>query len=367
MQSKRLIQLECARGIASILVILHHFSLAFLPQLKAPFWNGGLRYTPAYAIFNGSGAVTYFFMLSGFVLTLSFYKNFSRAKLLIAIAKRLPRLMGPAGLSIFLGYLIMMYLPAVHNSASEITGSNWLAAFGNANAPDNLQPSVLDAMRQSLFVFLVPNDYYYNSNLWTMRSEFYGSLVVFGLVAAAGCAGPNKHWFISSLHVLSLFLFAFLYHSFVPFVVGSYLAYYIQHRVNEIKVSSGPTLMLTIGAFVGFSVGHWLAHSLASLFLMIILLGNLRVSLILSGKMGEILGNLSFPLYLVHTLVILSLSSYIFMSLSQTNLQFWSIQLITFCVTIFASVLLSLPFLIFDKHWVSGVNKLMSRLLNVQK
>ncbi|MEP3032881.1 MAG: acyltransferase [Pseudoruegeria sp.] len=360
-QSKRLIQLEGARGIASIIVIFHHYSLAFFPQLKAPFWEGGLRYTPAYTLLNGSGAVTYFFLLSGFVLTLGFYRNFSGSKLLAASIKRLPRLMVPASVSILLGYLILSYFPTLSMNAAEFTGSKWLSTFGNAHLPQDHQPSIVDAMRQSLFVFLVPRDFYYNSNLWTMHNEFYGSLIVFGLVALSGCTRLNKCYILSFLHAIAFLVFAIIHHSFVPFVAGSYLAYMIQRHSIEIDVSSSIACMTV--AVIGFSVENWLAHTIASILVMIVLLGEPKISSLLSGDIGKLLGTLSFPLYLVHTIVIVSFSSYVFSSLSDGNVSFALTQLFTIFVTIFLSLCLSLPFVILDKKWVWALNRLASQLL----
>ena len=57
---KRLAYLETARGIASIIVVFHHFLLGFFPLLRAPVTQGGLGMTPLYILVNGTGAVYFF-------------------------------------------------------------------------------------------------------------------------------------------------------------------------------------------------------------------------------------------------------------------------------------------------------------------
>lgn len=68
-QESKLTYLECARGVASVIVVFHHFTLAFLPKNTLPIWQHGIKYTPLYFFINGDGAVNFFFVLSGFVLT----------------------------------------------------------------------------------------------------------------------------------------------------------------------------------------------------------------------------------------------------------------------------------------------------------
>lgn len=353
---KRLIQLESARGIASIIVVFHHFVLAFIPYLKSSAWKSGLLYTPLYALFNGGGAVTYFFMLSGFVLALTFFRRFSRPNLMIAILKRFPRLMIPAGASILLGYLVMRYLFPLHQSAAVLGGSHWLAEFGLANLRPGVRPSLLDALRQCLLVLVVPNQYYYNSNLWTMINEFYGSIIVFALVFASNLPVFRNSFAITSMHVCAIMIFWIIHYSFVPFVIGSYLAYLYAKNVSAIRTGTGATWMLLAGALIGFSGESWIAWTLSSLCVMIVLLGNRTIAARMSGPVGAWMGTISFPLYLVHTIVILSLSSFVFSTFFRAGAAPAIVLLSTLGATLLASLALALPFVVLDRKWVSWLN-----------
>lgn len=354
---QRSIQLEFARGTASIIVILHHFVLAFIPHLKRPVWELGLLYTPLYTLVNGDGAVIYFFMLSGFVLSAGFYRDFSKIKLIMSVMKRFPRLLVPAGASIFLGYLVTKYLFPLHQSAAALSDSPWLAGFGLANLPTNFQPSLLDAARQSMIVLLVPNQYYYNSNLWTMINEFYGSIIVFALVFALHLSFTRNKIVATLMHVSAIFIFAIIHNSFVPFVVGSYLAYICSKDLLTIRVGPTQTRVLLAVAWLGFSSANPIAWTSSSLCVMIVLLGNKTIAASLSGPIGAWLGSISFPIYLVHTIVIVSLSSFVFTALSRAGVAQAAILLPTLAVTLSASLVLALPFVILDRNWVSWLNK----------
>ena len=362
MPTKRMLHLECARGIASIIVILHHFSLAFFPVIKEAVWSGGARFTPVYVLLNGSGAVVYFFMLSGFVLTLGFYRRFSAAKFLAAVLKRLPRLVVPAGASILLGYLILKFAPDPHIEASIFSGSNWLKNFGAANIPGEFEPSLADAFRQSICVFLHSGDFYYNSNLWTMYDEFYGSLLVFGLVAVSHLIPKCDARMVVVFHIAAALSSVMMHKNFLAFVVGSFLAFVVARRRTEISISTKVCWILLLSSIVAFSVGKWIADIAGSTSLMLALLGNRRLADRLSGKVGKILGDFSFPLYLVHTLIIVSLSSAVYVYLSGQNNLASLVLVLTLASTLFTTAVTAIPFVALDKAWVSELNKLVLRL-----
>lgn len=77
--------IEGIRGLAAIIVVLHHYTLAFYPALnfgdsnQTNFGNGSLELlfanTPLNLIYNGGFAVSVFFILSGFVLSNAYHQS----------------------------------------------------------------------------------------------------------------------------------------------------------------------------------------------------------------------------------------------------------------------------------------------------
>lgn len=76
----RFLELDSLRGLAALSVVFHHFLIA-LPAFWAPvqypqptpLWP--LVFTPLHAVWAGREAVIFFFVLSGFVLSLPFYER----------------------------------------------------------------------------------------------------------------------------------------------------------------------------------------------------------------------------------------------------------------------------------------------------
>src|SRR5271166_2205987 len=63
--------LDAVRGVAALAVVTHHCVLAGLIVIPAGAWTAATRYTPLHLFVNGRAAVILFFVLSGFVLSVS--------------------------------------------------------------------------------------------------------------------------------------------------------------------------------------------------------------------------------------------------------------------------------------------------------
>lgn len=356
--TKRLNHLEAARGIASIIVVFHHFALGFFPLIKSPVAQGGFLGTPLYIIVNGNGAVVFFFVLSGFVLTHKFFQRFLIQELATSVLKRLPRLLLPAGLSMMIGAVVLIYFSEAHSDAAQLTGSRWLAEFADTEFSENFVPSFLDAAKKSFLVFVQPSHVQYNSVLWTMLYEFYGSFLVFALVAISSLRFRQELYGVIVLHVYCAVLcLSVLPLLFLPFVIGSLIAYL--HCKRSVLFSLHPwvvaTLVLTMIA--GYSVNHLYAQLIASTAAMILLLGVSFIEKWLSSPMGLFLGRLSFPLYLVHVLIILSLTSAAYATLTGFGVPRLAVLLVCFVLTWAGSLLAALPFMAIERFWIHALNR----------
>ncbi|QOL80062.1 acyltransferase family protein [Pseudooceanicola spongiae] len=356
--TNRLTYLETARGIASVIVVFHHFLLGFFPLLKTSVTQGGLAGTPLYVLVNGLGAVAFFFVLSGFVLTRKFYQKFLIQDLAASLLKRLPRLMLPAALSVMIGAAIVIYYPEAHGAAAQLTGSDWLAAFAYAGFPKDFIPSFSDAAANSLLVFLRPGHAYYNSNLWTMVYEFYGSLIVFAIVAISVALFFSKHSSVILIHIFLAVLFLVLpLMMYVPFVIGSLLAFLHSKRSMLFKLRPWSVAVLVLTMLAGYSFDSWYAIIIASTATMILLLGITSLEKKLSGPFGLFLGRLSFPLYLVHVLVILSVTSAAYTVLTVQGVPLWGVLMLCLALTWAVSLLAALPFMALESFWVTALNR----------
>ena len=117
---------EAIRGLAALAVLFFHVLVAFLPGLSAGKGPGGEE-LPAWLLllarllgrflWDGQMAVLLFFVLSGFVLSLTYWRNGSPSVLGSATVRRYPRLMLPVAASVLLAYVLLL-TGAMSNQAS---------------------------------------------------------------------------------------------------------------------------------------------------------------------------------------------------------------------------------------------------------
>jgi peptidoglycan/LPS O-acetylase OafA/YrhL len=173
------------RGVAALIVCLSHFGVIFLPNttsLDAKNWGVGehaIEMSVANILINGHFAVCLFFVLSGYVLSQGFMVDGDPARIWKAAAKRYPRLMLPALASVLFAW------------AALKTGSSHFAAVipltgRHIDGSDTTTISFGSAVIQGAYGVFFSGEFSLNGILWTIRTEFYGSFLVFGLLLAFG-------------------------------------------------------------------------------------------------------------------------------------------------------------------------------------
>ena len=350
---RKMEHLEAARGLASIVVVFHHFFLAFLPLEKTELEN-----TPLYFLVNGEAAVNFFFVLSGFVLLHRFFRAPTAEYLVIASLKRLPRLMVPAGASILCGYVVLAWNLSFHEQAAHLTNSWWLASFGNAHFPDRFAPHMSDAFLQILRVFITGDSFYYNSNLWTMRPEFVGSLAT--LACATVVFAPLTPFFRLSMLLIAAIVVRLTIPTLFPFIVGGALAYTMANWTPPSLNGAFVSTALIVAIVFGFNSTYFDVQTGTSLLAIAGITASPQLSRRLSGKVGIWLGKISFPLYLVHTLIILSAASLVYSLLAPYSV---ALALVSAMITTWLSSLLALwPFLKLEGWWVPLLGETMNKL-----
>ena len=197
-----------------------------------------------------------------------------------------------------------------------------------------------------------------------MFDEFYGSLLVFVLSGISVALLRHRRVGVALIHIaLGLGLYA-VDPALVDFVIGSGIAYWLANR--KTPPTPLPKELLWAGILItvmGFSFDRWIGHACASSVVMVILLSDGSAARVLSRRPGAILGLISFPIYLAHTLVILGLSSWIFVLLERAGLGSTPILLLTLVVTLGGTALACLPLVWIEKTWIPFLNAVMRRLI----
>ena len=183
----RFAALDGLRGLAALMVALSHYVLAFQPALL----GGGTsvsHFDASQAIgrsglillYNPELGVAIFFVLSGFVLSASMAR--ASDGLAVLVARRWVRLALPIlGTSLLIWPLAEFHLFR-SVAAAGLAKSDWLG--GNYAWLSFESNDFWRLVYQSLLDIFVRSRDFYNTALWTMPTEFWGSIGLFAGYAA---------------------------------------------------------------------------------------------------------------------------------------------------------------------------------------
>ena len=369
------------------MVFLFHFILGFMPQrhgqeTASAIAGGNLMETPFFFLINGHAAVTFFFVLSGFVLSYSYFRKGSSAGLIGSIIKRWPRLFPIALISTILSWVLIKYGLYSYSETAEITKSQWMARFAHAGG-DFLNSTFTDAFMQGFFFTFFRGDENLNTSLWTMHYEFIGSLIVFAMI-------PMLNGLRGSLAIIVfgiLMLAAFYINVYMcAFIMGCFFSYY-RCQISDYKPIfplSKFTLFFT-ALFVIMAFGYTepgkgfysfmrmsdpsmmktiriLIHSVAAVVLIEIILNYTKVYTLFNSRTGRFLGRCSFALYVIHVPLIFSFSCYVFLSLLD-QLGYRFTVLFTFIVSVIVLFLVSWIMTIIDESWCRFINRNVKKVI----
>lgn len=344
--------LDGLRGIASLVVFIHHYICAFYPALVfgagAAFHIGRVEAqvaaSPLNLFYNGGFAVCIFFVLSGYVLTYKYFRTRQRDIIISSSVRRYIRLMVPIVFTLIIAYLLLITHLNYNGPASSITGSTWLASANSCI------PNFLDVLKQGVWsvFFESPNQYKsLDSALWTISIEFMGSFLVFSFTMLFGDLKNRWIFYLGAGLVL-------LDTYYLAFIIGMLLSD-LDSKNNEEYTLKNPFLksgLLILGLFLGsYYIGGWWGMSLYNLtklnlaqpsiffrtigagILLLVTINSNCIKKILSTRIPLFLGRISFSMYLLHLLVIYSVSSMIFMALFDV-VSYNAASVITFLATL---------------------------------
>lgn len=361
----RIDALEGLRGLAAIVVVVWHACLAFAPHLSGIFPHipaeQSLAGSPLFVSINGSAAVVLFFVLSGFVLTKKSLDLNTASPVLEQAAKRYPRLMPPVLISILVSWLLFRLDLYSFEAAAEISGSPWLKRFGYAyQTPFHVDFS--GALNQGVWRTFLKGESFYNSSLWTMRIEFFGSFLVFaGTVVIIGIQRIRKS--LAPVGVaLTLLLAALAPRYYLTFALGLTLAF-LTSPLSPIRLPNRSPLARAMLAALGLVLlGFSQPMGFYSLFGRLDALhvnsagALLLISAVYDMDLGQrirrasrMLGALSFPIYLIHVPIICSAGSSLYLAASQSRAA--AVLTIVACVS--GSAVAALPLVWLNTVWVA--------------
>ena len=359
-------ELDSLRGLAALSVLIEHL-LIVIPVVDASTWGqkkynwlNYIKYTPLHVFWAGDEAVIFFFVLSGFVLSLPFYS--SPPSYLQFIIKRVCRIYIPYIAAIALGFLALEV--SYHG---PITGlSPWFNTIWSLpiTAKTFIDHILLIGPLQVNAV---------DPPIWSLRQEMRISLV-FPLIMILI---ERLKWVWSLMFGIALTVLSFRHGMHTPPGTFNYLLYFImgsllaKHRFSlSLLIDKRRRLLrivLAICAVLLYTFRWWtfgfqalripiLDYCIVSIGVCIFII--LTVSTTpkwLLVKPIQFLGRISYSLYLIHMIIITSLIH----TLSGL-IPLWIILILAFFISICSAFigyyLIELPSINLGRNWVKRIS-----------
>lgn len=322
------------RGIASFNVAISHFIAAFIPMAlyknypwvhpKIPdeniFFNI-IASSPISILYNGHFAVMLFFVISGYVLAMPYFEYHGITTLKKRIIGRYFRLNLPIIAAILLSYIFYKFNLYSNSQASLISNSDWLSNYFNEGIKD------IVALKEALFSSILFGHGTFIPPLWSLGIEFVGSILLLLFYIL-----KPKNFLLLPFILISLFLFIFFRGESIY-----YLAIFAGSLLNLIKIKNYKNIffLFILGIYFGsYQFENILYNFLPSTSIIggseffdkniyNVIGAILMTSSVINGFLNNFfeskfilfLGRISFALYLVHFIVLCSISSYIYLYL----------------------------------------------------
>ncbi len=345
----RLSYLDSSRGLASLAVLLAHFQLTVLPQ----FNDSWIQKTPLKLLFDGEAAVLYFFILSGYVLTMSIKKVENPNILFYAkfILKRIFRIYPAFIFTLFASFLLLKFIPCQTDG--------WLSRYWTT-LPDSTA-----LIKQALLIVRLPNDPLQRilPHDWTLSIEMAVSI----LLPFLAIASKKSPWIIL-LFSYSAIKFLHLDPFVWDFSLGIFIAQLSIEKDRQIDRKWKFPLIL-IGVFLLFFsylfpeimqvADKVLIHnkSWGLTILLYLLLSTESYKNLLSFPPLTFLGKISYSFYLLHLIILYYL-----------NAVFTGLNAVLF-LAIYLSVtilLASITYYLIEKPFISFGKQYFTKSSNVQ-
>lgn len=327
----RILELDGLRGFFAIMVLLFHYKLEYTPVILYDF----------FFIRMSGNFVTFFFVLSGFVITHNYQNNFSFQKF---IKKRFIRL-----------YPLLFYTSTIYFLV--LLGASFLlkSSLNNSYTFGQIIMSYLDGILLTNSLPLFKLNIIVNPPNWSVSSEMF-SYLFFAII----CLFKNN-----SLRMVFAILSSFLGYNiyfdptihdsaFMGFLVGilsfnmGYFTWYLGNKINKNFDSKLQWLIpvIIIGAFYFLYNYEFSSH--AKFFELVVLQITFAASIliliktkgfltsILTTNIFQKLGKWSYSIYLNHALLIIVVPK---VFLSFFNNSFLQILILT--ITILLTVIYS--------------------------
>jgi peptidoglycan/LPS O-acetylase OafA/YrhL len=345
--------LESIRGLAALTVITEHFIIAYGLPCENALCQQILDSYPLNFWWNGSPAVSMFFVLSGLVLSLKYFRfghspDLQSFSLNGYIIGRLFRMWLPYCVILLIS--AGLYLQTIESPMLKtlLPPSDWIVEMWH-----NHPLTIMDMVRES-FLLNLPEMAVLLPQAWTLEIELLLSLLLpVGLLLAE--RGTAWLIFFALFAVTLLDMSFFLLHFLLGLMIARHYPSIAEYLSRNIWQRWGVLLiglfLYTSGGVIEGLVGEngvWLASGLGAGLILLFVLGSVRTQTFLSHPALRQIGKVSYSAYLIHMLILLCLTPYLLKWLESLTTHRFGLWLGSYIVTVLIVQLLSL----LSYHWL---------------
>lgn len=356
---KHLIELDSLRGLAALSVLIGHFLIVYPMFELNTYGEKGLellnlfKYTPLHIFWSGHQAVILFFVLSGFVLSLAFYKKdfvLTKQWYYTYLMKRVLRIYVPFIISTLIFVILFLIInPSIDLDLSDFVTRNlykdinlsdlfghlFLIGDYDTKAINPVIWSLVHEMRISIiFPFIMFIVVKYDTKV-TIGIAMLIAILAQGLMFVFGYTGEAG--IVYTLYFIPIFVIGALIaknmEKIVFFVKNLTVAIRISLFIIGIILYTYPWLFYGIDVIHITVINDWATAVGTSLFI-ILGVSSKHLSNLLSLQLIAFTGKISYSLYLYHVPVLL-LSIY----LLYNYLAIWQILIISLILSYIAATI----------------------------
>lgn len=314
---QKLDHLTGLRGLAAVAVMMAHMQMLWSVFVSSTgvFNENTISWKIYNTIFNGNFSVCIFFILSGYVVLIGFYKRKEPKYLISSAIKRYFRLTPVPLFSVLAAWLIYLTFGFHNYDAGKLLGDiPWFYQ------PYDFTLTISGAIYQGL-IGVYHGEHSYNGVLWTIQVELWVSVTLFLITYLSW----NSKYFYY-INIISGFI--------AIYFIGNYGLYLTLFLVGgamcrKPDFHASPWLAI-LGIFLGVQNDGWsmttflqeylpekitasvLCHVVGAIILFASINSSESIKKMLSSKALVFIGDVSFSLYAIHIIVLFSLGSWVF-------------------------------------------------------
>jgi peptidoglycan/LPS O-acetylase OafA/YrhL len=308
--------LDSIRGLAALTVICEHYVIAYGLPCETPMCQQILDYSPLHMWWDGSAAVSMFFVLSGLVLSLKYFReghhpDMQHFELNSYLIGRIFRIWLPYLIVLFISFALYLHIVGQSVLTTALPATKWITNMWPGNPL-----TAFDALRES-FLLNLPSLIVLLPQSWTLNIELVLSLLLpVGLILAE----RGTTWLVgfTLLAVSLLDVSLFLLHFLLGLLIArhySNIADYLTRNPWQRRLMLVIGLVLYNSASIFYNVANdsviWLGSGLGAGLILMFASGSVRTQQILSYSWLRQMGKVSYSAYLTHMAILIGLTPYL--------------------------------------------------------